>query len=79
MWYPFHFDPLKRFVLGLFLQTLVGGVTKRCIAQGATISGAIKLIFVSPETYPQVPSNGVATAMFPQRNGSFSRFSPNCL
>ena len=46
MWYIFHFDPLKLFVLGLFLQTLV-------------------------------PSNGIATAMFPQRNGSLSSFSPN--
>ena len=68
MWYTFHFDPMKFFVLGLFLQTLVGGVTEPCIAYCASISGAIKLIFVSPEMYPQVPSNGVATAMFPQKN-----------
>ena len=55
----------------------MGGVTEPCMAQCASISGAIKLNFESPETYPQVPSNGVATAMFPQRNGSLSRFSPN--
>ena len=62
MWYTFHFDPMKFFVLG--------GVTKTCIAYCASISGAIKLIFVSPEMYPQVPSNGVATAMFPQKNAN---------
>ena len=31
MWYTFHFDPLIYFfvfVLGLFLQTLVGGLTE---------------------------------------------------
>ena len=48
-----------------------------CMALCASISDAIKLIFVSPETYSQVPSNVVATATFPQRNGSLSRFSPN--
>ena len=32
MWYTFHFDPLNVFVLGLFLETLVGGVTEPCMA-----------------------------------------------
>ena len=77
MWYTFQFDSLKLFVLGLFLQTLVGGVTEPCMAQCASIKGAIKLIFVSSETYPQLPLNSVATAMFPQRNGSLSIFFPN--
>ena len=26
MWYTFNFDPLLFFVLGLFMQTLMGGV-----------------------------------------------------
>ena len=64
MWYTFHFHPLKSFVSRLWLQTLVGGVTRPCIACCASVGGAVKLIIVSPETYHQAPSKGDATTMF---------------
>ena len=59
-----HFDLLKSFVSRLYLQTLVGGVTGPCIAECASLSDAIKLIIVSLETYSQVPSKDVETALF---------------
>ena len=63
MWYTFHFH-LLNFISRFCLQTLVGGVNGPCIAYCASLSDAVKLIIVSLETYPQVPSKDVENALF---------------
>ena len=51
----------------------MGRVTRPCIAYFATVNGAAKLIIMPPETYHQVPSKGIATAMFLYRKGSLTK------